>query len=78
MCLYMDMSTDEPIVHNTAAVSEKVSSYIAQCPVLENGESTLNKLHSLTDVFNQTQSQLLWEEFSHTIINVKDDLYTTE
>ena len=36
-----------------------------QYPVLRTDQSTL---HSLTDLFNQTPSQLLWEASSHAAI----------
>ena len=38
----------------------KVGSYIGQYPILRNGQSALHST-SLTDLFNQTLSQLLWE-----------------
>ena len=42
----------------------KVCSYIAQYPVLRIAQSALY-FTSLTDLFNQTPSQLLWEASSH-------------
>ena len=45
---------------------EKASSYIAQYPVLRTDQSTLH-FTSLTDLFTQTPSRLLWEAFSHML-----------
>ena len=44
----------------------KVSSYIAHYPVLRTVQSALY-FTSMTDLFNQTQSQLLWEASSHML-----------
>ena len=44
----------------------KASSYIAQYPVLGTVQSTLH-FTSLTDLFTQTPSQLLWEASSHML-----------
>ena len=44
----------------------KVSSYIVQYPVLRTAQSTLH-FTSLTDLFTQTPSQLLWEASSHML-----------
>ena len=45
---------------------KKVSSYIAQYPVLRTAQSTLY-FTSLADLFNQTPSQLFWEASSHML-----------
>ena len=45
---------------------EKVSSYIAQYPVLTTIQSAVH-FTSLTDLFTQTPSWLLWEAFSHML-----------
>ena len=42
------------------------SSYIAQYPVLRTVQGALH-FTSLTDLFNQTSSRLLWEAFSHML-----------
>ena len=44
----------------------KVSSYIAQFPVLRTAQNTFT-LTSLADLLNQTPSQLLWEASSHML-----------
>ena len=44
----------------------KVSSYIAQYPVLRTAQSALH-FTSLTDLFTQTPSRLLWEPSSHML-----------
>ena len=44
----------------------KASSYIAQYPVLRTAQNTLH-FTSLTDMFNQTPSRLLWEASSHML-----------
>ncbi|KAK2184769.1 hypothetical protein NP493_253g01000 [Ridgeia piscesae] len=44
----------------------KVSSYIAQYPILRIAQSALH-ITSLADLFNQTPSQLLWEASSHML-----------
>ena len=44
----------------------KASSYIAQYPVLRTVQSALH-FTSLTDLFTQTPSQLLWEASSHML-----------
>ena len=45
---------------------KKASSYIAQYPVLRTAQSALH-FTSLTDLFSQTPSQLLWETSSHML-----------
>ena len=45
---------------------KKASSYIAQYPVLRTVQSALH-FTSLTDLFTQTPSQLLWEASSHML-----------
>ena len=47
-------------------IQNKVSSYIAQYPILRTAQSALN-ITSLADLFNQTPSQLLWEASSHML-----------
>jgi len=49
-----------------ALTEVKASSYIAQYPVLRTIQSTLH-FTSLTDLFTQTPSQLLWEASSHML-----------
>ena len=44
----------------------KASSYIAQYPILRTVQSTLH-FTSLTDLFTQTPSRLLWEVSSHML-----------
>ena len=44
----------------------KASSYIAQYPGLRTAQSTLH-FTSLTDLFTQTPSRLLWEASSHML-----------
>ena len=44
----------------------KASSYMAQYPVLRTVQSALHFI-SLTDLFTQTPSQLLWEASSHML-----------
>ena len=48
----------------------KVSSYIAQYPVLKIAQNALH-ITSLTDLFNQTPSQFIWEAPSHATINAR-------
>ena len=45
---------------------KKVRSYIAQYPILTIAQSALH-FTSLTDVFNQTPSQIIWEASSHML-----------
>ena len=45
---------------------QKASSYIAQYPVLRTVQSALH-FTSLTDLFTQTPSRLLWEASSHML-----------
>ena len=45
---------------------QKASSYIAQYPVLRTVQSALH-VTSLTDLFTETPSRLLWEAFSHML-----------
>ena len=47
-------------------VKVKASSFIAQYPVLRTVQSALH-FTSLTDLFTQTPSQLLWEASSHML-----------
>ena len=48
----------------------KVSSYVAQYPILRTAQSTLH-FTSLADLFNQTPSQLLCEASSHAANNAQ-------
>ena len=57
--------------HITTSVSYilykvKASSYITQYPILRTFQSALH-FTSLTDLFNQTPSQILWEASSHML-----------
>ena len=57
-------------------VKVKVSSYMAQYPILRTAQSALH-FTSLTDLFNQTPSQLLLEASSHILqLMRKDCSYT--
>ena len=57
-------------------VKIKVLSYIAQYPVLTTDQSALH-VTSLTDLFTQTPSQLLWEASSHMLHLMREGcLYT--
>ena len=47
-------------------ITKKASSYIAQYPVLRTVQSALH-FTSLTDLFTQTPSRLLWEASSHML-----------
>ena len=59
-----------------AGVLKKVSSYIAQYPILRISQSALH-FTSHSDIFNQTPSQLLWEASSHMLqLMCKGCLYT--
>ena len=49
----------------------KVSSYIAQYPILRIAQSALH-ITSLADLFNQTPSQLLWEASGHMLQLIHD------
>ena len=51
----------------------KVSSYIAQYPILRIAQSALH-ITSLADLFNQTPSQLLWEASSHMLQLMREQL----
>ena len=54
----------------------KASSYIAQYPVLRTVQSALH-FTSLTDLFTQTSSRLLWETSSHMLQLMREGcLYT--
>ena len=55
------------IVGKSEAIQyEKASSYIAQYPILRTVQSAL-EFTSLTDLFTQTASRLLWEASSHML-----------
>ena len=55
---------------------QKASSYIAQYPVLSIAQSALH-FTSLTDLFTQTPSRLLWEASSHMLQLMREGcLYT--
>ena len=47
---------------------KRASSYIAQYPVLRTTQSALH-FTSMTDLFTQTPSRLLWEVYIYNIIN---------
>ena len=47
-------------------IVKQVSSYIPQYPVLRTAQSALH-FTSLTDLFNQTPFQFLWELSSHVL-----------
>ena len=51
---------------------KKISSYIAQYPVLRTAQSAL-QFTSLTDLFNQTSSRLLWEASSRVLQLMRED-----
>ena len=55
-------------MHECARASEhkKACSYIAQYPILRTVQSALH-FTSLTDLFSQTPSRLLWEASSHML-----------
>ena len=53
-------------ISQLACVYKKVSHYIAQYPVLRTAQSTLH-FTSLTDLYTQTPSQLLWEAYRHML-----------
>ena len=55
---------------------KKASSYIAQYPVHRTVQSALH-FTSLTDLFTQTPSQLLWEAFSHMLQLMREDCSST-
>ena len=50
----------------------KASSYIAQYPVLRTVQSALH-FTSLTDLFTQPPSRLLWEASSHVLQLMHED-----
>ena len=54
------------IEHNWLQTISKSSSYIAQYPVLRTAQSALH-FTSLTDLFTQIPSRLLWEASSHML-----------
>ena len=54
------------IYSNGGTYIKKASSYIAQYPVLRTAQSALHYT-SLTDLFTQTPSRLLWEASSHML-----------
>ena len=63
----------------TGCKGKKVSSYIAHYPILRTTQKALY-FNSLVDVFNQTTSQLLWEEHSHAAVNAQNlfvEIFTT-
>ena len=51
---------------NTKCESKKASSYIEQYSILRTVQSVLRFI-SLTDLFTQTSSRLLWEASSHML-----------
>ena len=54
---------------------KKASSYIAQYPVLRTIQNALH-FTSLTDLFTQTPSRLLWEASSHMLQLMHEGSYT--
>ena len=54
------------VTFTMAVTVKKVSSYIAQYPVLRTAQSALH-FTSLADLVNQTPSQLLWEASSNML-----------
>ena len=64
-----DDRTDNPALKPNL---KKASSYIAQYPVLRTVQSTLH-FTSLTDLFTQTPSWLLWEASSHMLQLMRED-----
>ena len=61
---------------HSLALKVKVSSYIAQYPILRIAQSALH-FTSLADLLNQTPSQFLWEASSHMLqLICKDCSYT--
>ena len=63
-----DSTEPTPVVLVTGELChvKKASSYIAQYPVLRTVQSALH-FTSLTDLFTQTPSRLLWEASSHML-----------
>ena len=60
----------QPCVEHTIQKNKvKVSFYTVQYPVLRTAQNALH-FTSLTDLFNQIPSQLLWEASSDAAINV--------
>ena len=51
---------------HVCSCEQKTSSYIAQYPILRIAQSALH-FTSLTDLFTQTPSRLLWEASSHVL-----------
>ena len=62
VCINVKLFFD--VIHQLKKV--KVSSYIAQYPILRIAQSALH-FTSLTDLFTQTPSQFLWEASSHML-----------
>ena len=58
------------LIYSVLCLIVKVSSYIAQYPILRIVHSAF-LFTALADLFNQTPFQLLWEASSHTIINAR-------
>ena len=63
---------DITVILRSCAVQawKKVCSFTAQYPVVRIAQSALHFI-SLTDLFNQTPSQLLWEASSYAAINAR-------
>ena len=59
-------STKEVQEPNFEVKNVKATAYIAQCPILRTVQSALH-FTSLTDLFTQTPSRLLWEASSHML-----------
>ena len=57
------------VIHIISAPSIKVSSYIAQNPIIRITQSALHYT-SLKDLFNQTPSQLLWDASNQIYVTI--------
>ena len=64
---------EKTVILRSCAVQgcKRVSSYIAQYPVIRIAQSALH-FTSLTDLLNQTSSWLLWEEASHMLQLIRE------
>ena len=60
------ISNRDTSLNATVKKKKKASSYIAQYPVLGTAQSALH-FTSLTDLFTQTPSRLLWEASNHML-----------
>ena len=72
MCLVTASHPRTPrMIENLVLGSKGTSFYIAQYPILRTIQSTLHYT-SLTDLFTQTPSRLLWEASSHMLHLMRD------